>query len=258
MGVPSLNVSCAFTDVIRRWHVTTQELLFRHLRAIWRDDRPRVMADLGSHAGHGLGRNVSDALLWLDYFHSDGSAVLGVDAFEDFALDLQHRFDSSEPYASMLNVSKISVHGAIQSIKPGVRYHPCAGNGSKCTELGRMAAFTYLMCTRTDWFNDYERMDRHSDSDHVCRITRQRAGVSASHLTMPPSAHGYTFSTAELQRTNGSIIGSSSSSDGRKLIRHDVPIVTVDDLVQRYLPDRRIDFLKVDMDEKCASHALAT
>ena len=89
MGFPGLPTSCAPGDVLRRWHVTTQELLFIHLRQVWPDDRPRVMVDLGSHAGHGVGRNLSDALLWLEHFHAEGSLVLAVDAFEDYALDLQ-------------------------------------------------------------------------------------------------------------------------------------------------------------------------
>ena len=85
----------------RRWHVETQEQLFRHLRRLWRDDVPRVMIDLGCHAGHGRHYNLSDALLWLHHFSHEGSLVIGVDAFEDFALDLQHRFDEVEPYRSM-------------------------------------------------------------------------------------------------------------------------------------------------------------
>ena len=84
-GFPGLPATCSPGDVFTRWHVTTQELLFLHLRALWADDRPRVMVDLGSHAGHGVGRNVSDAMLWLNLFHAPGSLVLAVDAFEDYA-----------------------------------------------------------------------------------------------------------------------------------------------------------------------------
>ena len=90
-GPPSSMAACAFADarvapadaaanctagtVLRRWHVTTQELLFAHLRLVWADDRPRVFVDLGSQAGHGLYRNTSDALLWLGYFNASGSMV---------------------------------------------------------------------------------------------------------------------------------------------------------------------------------------
>ena len=79
--------------ILKRWHLETQEKLIRHLRRLWDDDRPRVMVDLGCHAGHGRHRNVSDALLWLRSFNHSGGVVMGVDVFEDFALDLQHRFD---------------------------------------------------------------------------------------------------------------------------------------------------------------------
>ena len=64
------------------WHLTTQQRLFEHLRTLWAEKRPRVMVDLGCHAGHGSWYNTSDALLWLDAFGADGGKVLGVDAFE--------------------------------------------------------------------------------------------------------------------------------------------------------------------------------
>ena len=38
---------------------------------------------------------------------------------------------------------------------------------------------------------------------------------------------------------------------------HLVPVVTVESLLQRHLPNRRIDFLKVDMDERWSSAAEA-
>lgn len=62
-------------SLLSRWHVTTQELLIRHLREIWADAQPRIMIDLGAHAGHGLHLNVSDALVWLDYFHHAGTRL---------------------------------------------------------------------------------------------------------------------------------------------------------------------------------------
>ena len=39
--------------LFRLWHVETQQRLFTQLRRVWDDDRPRVMVDLGCHAGHG-------------------------------------------------------------------------------------------------------------------------------------------------------------------------------------------------------------
>ena len=35
---------------VEQWHLTTQNILYRHLRQLWPDDRPRVMVDLGCHA----------------------------------------------------------------------------------------------------------------------------------------------------------------------------------------------------------------
>lgn len=247
-GLPALNATCTPEAVLRRWHVTTQELLIRHLRTVWPDDRPRVMVDLGSHAGHGVGRNVSDAMLWLDHFGRDGKlsarqglatpVVLGVDAFEDYALDLQHRFDATSPYVGMRHVLKRSVHAALGVWNPKTHvacHAPAAGddeatNGS-CIDLGWSMAYTALMCTRTDWFDDYERMDRHSASDHVCRITRQRAGLSPSRLPLPASARGYRLDT------------------NPKSAKYLAPAARVDALLSRELgPTRRIDFLKADYD----------
>ena len=106
-------------DVQGRWHLESQSHTFRHLRRLWADDRPRVMIDLGCHAGHTYRRNVSDALLWLDRFHHPGGVVLGVDIIEDFAFDLQHRLDHVPPYAS-LEVQKLTRTLAIGS-KDGLR-----------------------------------------------------------------------------------------------------------------------------------------
>lgn len=78
-------------SAVKRWHLTTQERLFGQLRSFWPDDAPRVMVDLGCHAGHGPDYNTSDALIFLDFWNAAGTTVMGVDAFEDFAQDLQHR-----------------------------------------------------------------------------------------------------------------------------------------------------------------------
>jgi hypothetical protein len=78
-------------SAVKRWHLTTQERLYGQLRSFWPDDTPRVMVDLGCHAGHGPNRNTSDALIFFDFWNAPGTTVVGVDAFEDFAQDLQHR-----------------------------------------------------------------------------------------------------------------------------------------------------------------------
>ena len=90
--------------------MTTQTRLFKHLKVAWDaasapDEPSRTMVDLGCHAGHGKHKNISDALIWLDIFPGSGM-VVGVDAFEDFALDLQYRFDHVPPYSEMRATTK--------------------------------------------------------------------------------------------------------------------------------------------------------
>ena len=186
-------------SLLSRWHVTTQELLIRHLREIWSDATPRVMVDLGAHAGHGLHLNVSDALIWLDYFHEAGSDVLALDAFEDFALDLQHRFDDLPRYRDMAGVRKRSVHGAVAWRK---RLRRCGNFGALPADvvpscqtmpwLGKAVA-TAWQCTRTGSRrpDDFKALDAVGFPDHYCRITRQRAGMSTSKLPLPHAMLGY-------------------------------------------------------------------
>ena len=220
-----------------RWHVTTQELLIKHLRSIWSADVPRTMLDLGCQAGHGPYRNTSDALLWLDAFHAPGSLVVGVDAFEDYALDLQHRFDHAQPYASMSGVEKRAVHAAVGrpwSCKPST-----SGRGCNATfNLDIDAAFTYLYCSRTDWKDHFAALERHNITDHSCRITRQRAGLSLSTLPLPPSS--YAFSTH--------MDGLSIFGELPGLQRYRVPVVPLEELWRTHLRGRHIDLLKADVD----------
>ena len=35
---------------VEQWHLVTQNILLRHLRQLWADDRPRTMVDIGCHA----------------------------------------------------------------------------------------------------------------------------------------------------------------------------------------------------------------
>ena len=98
---------------MKEWHVTTQEALISQLRsAVWKDDRRRVMVDLGSHAGHGIHNNVSDAMIWLANFHHSGR-VLAVDMIEDYAQDLQQRLEQVWPYSAMTSVVKRSIAMAL-------------------------------------------------------------------------------------------------------------------------------------------------
>jgi len=97
-------------SAVKRWHLTTQERLFGQLRSFWPDDAPRVMVDLGCHAGHGPGYNTSDALIFLDFWNAAGTTVMGVDAFEDFAQDLQHRLDDVPPYSGLPRRTSSPLH----------------------------------------------------------------------------------------------------------------------------------------------------
>lgn len=219
------------------WHLTTQERLFRHLRSIWPDDQPRIMVDLGCQAGHfvdgGGGTrppNVSDALLWLDYFNSSGD-VLGVDLFQDYSLDLAHRMREVHPYRTLSSVNRRAVTLAMaldddrvdnyyMMIKHHV--HCCAG-----------------LKTIRPWCGDkFDQHERQGVADHLCRITRQRLGFSPSQLPVPASSY-------DVDLLNATISGSVSSAK----LRYDVKTMRTDTLWRRELGGRRVDFLKIDVDQ---------
>ena len=210
---------------VTRWHVTTQELLFRHLRAIWDDDRPRTMLDLGGSAGHGFYINISDAMLWTAQFNHSGSQVVALDAFNDYALDIQQRFEVLK--SRMPNVSLVSLHGAI-------------GRGSRDSSLANLdtiGAFTHFYCSRTERKDRITIMEARGITDHSCRITRQRARLSASRLPLPSSP--YSFATLPPAReTSGAARGAE----------YHVPMVEVPRLWRETLGGRHIDLLKVDID----------
>ena len=142
---------------------------------------------------------------------------------QDYALDLQHRFDRVQPYASMRTVTKRSIHAALGS------------EGWPQVDLSWSAAFTNAHCSSTEWMNEYARMDRHGASDHVCRITRQRAGVSTSTLPLPPSRRRYRFST-------------DLGPDFASRIRYMVPATSLPSLLQAHAAGRHVDLLKIDID----------
>ena len=86
-------------------------------------------------------------------------------------------------------------------------------------------------------------LERRGVSDHMCRITRQRLGFSASNLTMPPSA--YVPEVFE-RAARGNVTRYSWPE-------YKVPTVRADSLWRRHLErhptsPRRIDFLKIDVD----------
>ena len=149
--------------LLRRWHLTTQDKLFGHLRAIWADDKPRVMADLGCHAGHGKSWNTSDALLWLDFFNHSGSLIFAVDVFEDFTTDLQRKFDDAPPYNSLSGVTKRALTLAVSP------------DDSQSLDLGRVATGHVASCA-ADWVAGFEA--KYGFPNHVCSITRRALRIA--------------------------------------------------------------------------------
>ena len=208
----------AFEDV-RRWHITTQDRLIGHLRRLWDDNRSRVMVDLGCHAGHGRSRNLSDALVWLHYFNHSGR-VVGVDALQDFALDVQLRLDR-EPYASLASVRKVALALAIST-----------KDGEKIDLYNSVAKPMMLSCTSSIWA---AAAWNQPTSDHYCRIVRSRLDLQQTSLPLPVSSYPPSLFAALL-----------NSSAPRP--RYEVATRRADTLWLEELGGATIDFLKVDID----------
>ena len=210
----TMNLSTLFTQ----WHVVTQDRMFAHLSAVWRTDVPRVMIDAGCHAGHGPHKNVSDALLWLDRFHHQGSEVLALDAFEDFALDLQYRFDHHPVYASYTGVRKRAIAVALA---------PRAGTANM-----RGMARMHITCCADRWCN--HRAFERRGSDHLCKLTRMRLGILPS--------DGRDRQTRYPPNTTSALLNDVRAA------RYDVPARRLDELWASLLRRRHIDLLKIDVD----------
>ena len=210
------------TDQIRRLSARlpvhlAQDRLFGHLR----DDRPRTMLDVGCHAHAGRFLNVSDALIWLDYFNASGGLVVGLDALEDFALDLQHRFDHAEPYAGLRAVSKRALFLA-------------AGIADNVTlDLFYGVAKPMMFSCTNGWH------ERWRSRDHHCRIPQHRLGMLDLGRPPPVSSHPHAlFET--LRRGN---------TTRRRWTPYLVHQMRLDTLWAEQLGGRHIDFLKVDVDQ---------
>jgi hypothetical protein len=227
------------------WHLTTQQRLFMHLRKLWPESRARIMVDLGCHAGHGPHVNVSDALLWLNAFGHEGGEVLGVDAFEDFATDLQHRFDNVEPYASMRSVRKRAL---------GVALAATDGELVEVTGLLKM----HLRCCYGGggWCGSkWERLEEDGVIDHLCRIPRQRLrrgteDVVAARNVMPriPASSFPLKRLRELARVAERNASNAASTSGAPKAALRVNGIRAETLWRQMLGGRRIDLLKVDVD----------
>ena len=221
--------------VANRWHVTTQDRLYHHLGELWGTKYPRAMIDLGSHASHGHFVNISDSLLFLDVFHAPGTLVVGVDAFEDFSLDLQRRFDAVEPYGSMAGVQKVSLTLAISERDGGYL---------DMSSLARL----HLTCCADHWCS-YARLERERKADHVCRITRMRLGILPPEPWLPSTSYSRRTIESLLEKKNTS--QNHPSMPPRYIPRYMVKQARLDTLwrsFQRGDRARRVDFVKIDID----------
>lgn len=208
------------------WHVVSQERMYAHLHDLWGGDSSRVMVDLGSHAGHGQHKNVSDALLWLDYFHAPGSLVAGVDVKEDWAADLHYRFHHVAPYALMREVEKLSFTRLLSSTDD--RQRDVTG-----------MALQQLTCCMDKWCNHAALEKR--GSDHICRITRMRMQVTKEERDIPDiRVHGWQWEhSADLMH---------QIERRERGARYYVKTERADTLWRRELSGRRIDYIKIDVD----------
>ena len=215
------------------WHVTTQTRLFNHLKVAWGaasapEEPSRTMVDLGCHAGHGRHKNISDALIWLDIFPGSGM-VVGVDAFEDFALDLQYRFDHVPPYSEMRATTK-------RAFALGI-----GPKDNRTLHLDGMARMHISCCASGNWCGDVHASLERRGSDHLCKLTRMRLGdIAPDHRLQQPSRYPPNTTRAILENTD--LFPSSSRS------LYAVPSMRTDTFWSTHLHERHIDFLKIDMD----------
>lgn len=227
-------------------HITTQRQLFAQLRHFWADNQPRVMVDLGCHAGHAGHFNMSDALYWLDAFghHSEsGGQVVGVDAFEDFVIDHLYRFDHVPPYSLMRNVSKRAYTYGLSPFDNRMKDATATAKGhiTFCIDHG-------------DRLGRYSKLDQRG-IDHLCRLSRMRLGV------LPESrqllTHGQRFmvnATALYVRyamVAAGVLPLAKATDsgpkrrGGPNPRYRVPTIRADTFWRSKLGGRRIHFIKV-------------
>ena len=213
-----------------RWHQETQSQLFDHLLQLWPSDVPRTMVDLGCHAGHSEYYNTSDALRWLLRFHHPGSHVVGVDAVEDYALDLQHRFDDVEPFRSMTGVRKQALALAISRVDGETDTRGATSSMVNC-------CFGFFCGRRWD------NLEREGVLDHMCRIARQRVGLGRPRVVAARAAMPLPNSSQPNERAWRLARRTGQFSHPFRLRS-----VRLDTLWREALGERHIDFIKVDVD----------
>ena len=222
------------------WHVTTQARLFTHLKVAWDaasapDEPSRTMVDLGCHAGHGRHKNISDALIWLDIFPGSGM-VVGVDAFEDYALDLQYRFDHVPPYSEMRAPTK-------RAFALGI-----GATDNQTLHLDGMARTHIMCCANGYWCGTAHASLERRGSDHMCKLTRMRLGETAPDQRLQQQSRFPPHTTRAILETwgkAGNLTGTPQSAWGSL---YPMPSMRTDTFWSTHLHERHIDFLKIDMD----------
>ena len=221
------------------WHVTTQTRLFNHLKIAWGastpDEPSRTMVDLGCHAGHGKHKNISDALIWLDIFPGSGM-VVGVDAFEDYALDLQYRFDHVPPYSEMRAPTK-------RAFALGI-----GATDNQTLHLDGMARTHIMCCANGYWCGTAHASLESRGSDHMCKLTRMRLGETAPDQRLEQQSRFPPHTTRAILETwgkAGNLTGTPQSAWGSL---YPMPSMRTDTFWSTHLHERHIDFLKIDVD----------
>ena len=233
-------------------HLTTQDQLLRSLRQrAWADLKPRVMVDAGCHAGHGPDRNMSDMLLWLDIFSRDGAGlVVGIDAFEDFVLDLQYRLEHVPPYSSLTGFEKRAYTYAVS---------PTDGEARDLTSVARMHL---SCCIDQGWCGTtYSGLERMRRSDHLCRISRMRLGLATdgARLKFLHDGGGFQVNASSVYRRYARVAAGIErpKTPPRETEIYHVPSMRLDTFWRRHVLGRRVDFWKVDVDKDWKGLGLA-
>jgi hypothetical protein len=112
--------------------------------------------------------------------------VVGIDAFEDSALDLQRRTTPVQPYASLAATRRRSYAVAV------------GRKDSTAVFLGSLAKMHVSCCSNRGWCGrTYARLEL-AGTEHLCKLTRMRLGLVASDERVLLSPSRYPPNTARL------------------------------------------------------------
>ncbi|KAG8457198.1 hypothetical protein KFE25_000892 [Diacronema lutheri] len=209
----------------------SQESLLQRLAPLWGASAPRVMVDLGSHPAFGDAQQYGDALIFLEYFHAAGGAVLAVDAMPDFAEDVRRRLLHSQPYAAYDGVEKISIAAWVGNADA---YEGSGGvGGARNVTFHATRQLGYCVAGHSfDHLVKYCDLERAGRPEHMCRVTRERLGILCA-----PGSTGPQPEPATVPAKTAT-----------------VALRTVDSLWSRELKGRHIDLLKIDIEASWHAH----